>query len=263
MLRFLLLISLTILHTLTLAGCAIRHSFNRDALRDQVGLDQQQLQLQNLTTDPEIKDLIDRRAQLPNPSRIAVYFKRPERAAGKLWGWTDSDKAQIEGIAKELQVQGVKSEIFFILDSLIENESLCALRRVAAQHGADALLVLTGAGSLHRYTNWKGLSYALIAPAFFVEGSEVEGLFLMNAVLLDVRNEFLYLTAESEGKFAERYVAAYGLSNKEIYHRAKTESLGKLRDGLAQIINDSTIKGIPTNEFKKGPASVAWRCGVL
>jgi hypothetical protein len=76
----------------------------------------------------------------------------------------------------------------------------------------------------------------LIAPALFVPGSEVDTLFLSSASMWDVRNEYLYLTAEAEETVHDTYVPAFGKRDKELYDEAKKASLSKLKKQIIEMV---------------------------
>jgi hypothetical protein len=106
----------------------------------------------------------------------------------------------------------------------------------AAKHHADALLVIGGAGQIDRYINGLGWTYALLLPTLFVPGSEADTLFITNASLWDVRNEYLYLSAETEATTKKTYIAAFGKQDKELLNDAKTKSLMNLKEELSKMI---------------------------
>ena len=214
----------------TLGACASK-GFNRGDLKEQAGI------VKPVFDDQEIKAAFDKKANLPKPFKLAVFFKSPKEGRSEnQWRWTEQDKSIFEAIGSELKAQGLVAEVFPLLASLAPDESLKSLRLVAAKHQADALLIVTGATQIDRYTNSWGWSYLMILPALFVSGSKADTLFLSNASLWDVKNEFLYLTAESEATTSETYVAAFGKSDKELIGESKTQALKGLKTELEKMI---------------------------
>jgi hypothetical protein len=218
-------------------GCASK-GFNRGELQNQVGV------IKPVHDDKEIKDAFDKKPNLPKAFKVGVYFKSPERANKNLltnWRWTEEDKAILETVVSDLKKDGIVSDVFPIQGSLVADEDLKSLRLAAAKHHADALLVIGGAGQIDRYINGLGWTYALLLPALFVPGSEAETLFITNASLWDVRNEYLYLSAETEATTKKTYIAAFGQQDKDLLNDAKTKSLMNLKDELSKMIKGKKL----------------------
>src|SRR5262245_2869421 len=127
------------------AGCASK-GFNRGELIEQVGV------IKPKYHDKEIKDAFAKKSNLPKPFKHGVYFKSPHKTKGMdgEWRWTEQDKALLEEIGKELKSEGIVSDVFPILGTLVADEDLKSLRLVAAKHHADALLIVGGAGQIDR-----------------------------------------------------------------------------------------------------------------
>ena len=176
--------------------------------------------------DKAIKDAFLKKPNLPKKFRLAVYFTPPRHND---WRWTEQDKNTLDTVIAELKAKGRVSEVFPLVDSVVISDDLKSLRLVAAKHQADALLVVNGAGEIDRYINKWGWSYALLLPTFFIRGSDADTLFVVNAALWDVKNEYLYLTAQTEAELKHKYIAAFGKSDKELLREAKTEALTNLK----------------------------------
>ncbi|MES2965415.1 MAG: hypothetical protein V4760_16150 [Bdellovibrionota bacterium] len=217
-------------------GCASK-GFNRGELKDQIGISKP------VYDDKEIKAAYDKKPNLPRPFKIGVYFATPKavKGAAREWRWTEQDKAVLAEVGNELKTEGLVSDVFPILDSVVQGDDLRSLRLVAAKHQADALLIVSGAGEIDRYINNAGWSYALLLPAFFVRGSEAETLFISNATMWDVKNEYLYMTAEAEATAKNSYVAAFGKQDKELIDEAKTQSLGNLKAEIKKMIKGTKL----------------------
>lgn len=220
--------------SLALAGCASK-GFNRGALQDQIGIQKP------VVNDKEIKDILSKKPNLPKPFKLAVYFKKPspKDLSKAKWRWTDQDKALILEVAKELKSENIVSDVFPILGSLVADEDLKSIRVAAAKHGADAVVVIDGAGEIDRYINNWGWSYILLVTTAFVPGSEADTLFLSSAAMWDVRNEYLYLSAEAEGKASNTHIALFGDKDEVLLEKAKTDSLQNLKN---EVIN--MVKGL-------------------
>lgn len=214
-----------------LSGCSTTKGFNRGEMSEQISV---KLPVYN---EKDIQTQFEKKPNLPNPFKVGVYFKSPpsKRMTDQGWRWTDKDKALIEELAKDLKAQGVVAEVFPILGHLVQDEDLRALRLTAARHHADALLIVTGTGDIDRYTNNLGWTYAFILPALVIPASQADTLFMSNATLWDVRNEYLYLSAEAEGSAKDTYAAAWGKKDKDLLDEAKTHALANLKGELTKM----------------------------
>lgn len=222
---------LIFLSPILISACA-SSGFNRGELQKQINVGKPQYD------DNAIKDAYNKKPNLPKKFKLAFYFK-PSNSAD--WRWTEDDRAKLDGLIQSLKSKGVISEAFPILNSLVDAEGLQNIRLVAAKHQADAVLIVGGAGQLDRYINNWGWTYTLLLPAFFVKGSEADALFMTNAALWDVKNEYLYLTAEAESISKQTHIAAFGKSDKEMLLDAKKESLTKLSAELQKMAESSKL----------------------
>lgn len=214
---------------ITISSCSVfRHKeFDRGGLTSQLAVETPKYD------DNSIKKEFQKRPNLPKSFRLAVYFKKP---TSDTWRWTEEDKNSFLEFGKSLVDQKIASDVFSIIPSMVENENLKSLRLVAAKHQADALLIVSGAGDVDRYLNKLGTSYILLAPVLFVPGSQAETLFVTNAVVWDVKNEFLYLAAETEAVLTDSYIAAFPKTDKELFSETKTLSLNKLKEELKKSV---------------------------
>lgn len=219
----------------SMLGCASK-GFNRGALQEQVGV------VKPVYDEKEIKDAYNKKSNLPKPFKLGVYFKPPKESRGEpQWRWSEQDKSLLEEIGAELKTEGVISDVFPIVGSLVTTEDLKSLRLVAAKHQADALLIVSGGAQIDRYINNWGWSYILLLPTLFVPGSKADTLFLANASMWDVKNEFLYLTAEAEATSSDTYVAAFGKKDKDLVDEAKIQSVTKLKAELKKMIKGTKL----------------------
>ncbi len=113
--------------------------------------------------------------------------------------WTPKDKETVLASARMLVEKGIVSDVLPVDEALVEGEGLRAIRLAAARAGADAVLVVDGVADVDRHFNGWAALYALLVTVWFVPGSDVDVLHLTHAALWDVRNEYLYLSLETEG----------------------------------------------------------------
>lgn len=227
---------------LTAMGCA-NQEFHRDHLRE----DSEKPAVIN---DTDIKSALDAKAQLPQPFKLAVYFKdsnEREREHGyspslrPAWRWKDEDKAKLLSAFEHLKHDKQISEVFLISRSVVNAVDIKSLRLVAAQHGADALLVVSGEKDTSTSTNGLAVTYIALIPMLFVNGTEVEAVFESHASMWDVRNQFLYLTADADGDKRLAFPAAY-TNDDEVIEKAKAESLQKLSARISSQLDEMTVK---------------------
>jgi hypothetical protein len=213
---------------LVLTGCASAKGFHREEMREAMKeAGQEELQV----TDTGIAEALSKKAQLPKPFRVAVYFKG-KNYNDLYWRWTADDKQKLFTIQEEIAKFGEISAVMPLSQELIEKEDIASLRLAAARQGADALLVVNGIAEEDHYSNKWALSYMLVAPALFVPGEELDVLFLARASLWDVRNEFLYLSAEAESVSHQKR-APLGIDSREALAEAKKQAIEGLRKELA------------------------------
>lgn len=215
-----------VLLILLLTACASSRGFDRGTLREQLSGQQQ-------VTEDEIKKVLELKPQLPAPFRLAVYFTPPaaDWRYGQSWYWTGEDKETLLEFGTALKNKGVISDLVPLGGYLVEGGDNKAIRLAAARAGADAVLVVNGSSDVDRYNNELGLTYLLLVTPFFVAGSEADALFLANATLWDVRNQYLYLAVEGEGT-AKEVKPAYYINEKRLVNEARTAALANLKGEL-------------------------------
>lgn len=213
-------------------GCASK-GFNRGELINQIGT------VKPVFDDEKIKQAYKKKPNLSKPFKLGIYFTSPKntyRFSGPDWRWTEQDKTVFDELSKELITQGLISEAFPILDSLVQTESFDNVRLAAAQHQADAILIINGVGDIDRYINSWGWTYAFLLPAFLIPGSEADILFISSAALWDVKNQYLYLTAEAEASSNNTYIAAFGKQDRELINTVKYQALTNLKLEVLKMI---------------------------
>ena len=221
--------------TITMA-CSSKHKidgFHRGALIDQVS---EESIVEIEFSDSDIKKALEKKATLPKNFRLAVFFKPPKN---KDWRWSGDDKKKIMESLKELQESGPQATVFTLLSSLVDGDDMKSLRLAAAKHGADALLIVDGRAKVERSLRDYGVSYALLLPLFFVNGNSADTLFVASATMWDVRNQYLYLSAESEGTYKINYPAAFPKNDKEVFQKSKDLAIDSLKSNLVAMVKGS------------------------
>jgi rhombotail lipoprotein len=211
-----------------LAGCTHSRGFDRGELTRAARFEQQP------PTDDEIARVLALRPQASFPLKLAVWLRpaRTDRWRAPAFQWRDDDREAVLGALHPLVADGVASELITVTDMTITGDDLRAARLAAARHGADAVLVVSGAADVDRYNNWASLLYLTIVGLWVSPGTRADGIFLVNASLWDVRNEFLYASAEAEGTHS-RTAPALLLENADMVTDAKRSALASLAKELA------------------------------
>lgn len=221
---------------LLVTGCAASRGFNRDALRQSVDSQMQ-------VSDGQINKALALKAQLPKPFKLGIYFQEPEPATKEKisWSWTDADKQKVISAVDKFKNSGEISKSFVISPSVTSATDLKSLRLAAAQSGADALMIVSGVNDIDSYTTQWAWSYIAIIPAFVVPASVSDVLFITRASMWDVRNEFLYMTAESESLITKSYPAVFRTDRKQTLD-AKDESLNELHKEIVKRLENLSNK---------------------
>jgi len=209
-----------------LAACASPRGFDRGRLLESIAPDQ-------VVTDAEIGRVLELRPQLVEPFALGVYLTEPAWSEWHArWSWLPADKERLLALGASLERQGLVSRTVYVSSSIVADESPESIRLAAAQHGLDAVLVVSGASDVDRYNNALGPLYALLVTGLFVPGTVLDGLFVSHAALWDVRNGFLYASVEADGESSQTRPAAWS-SAEDAVEAAKRASLEQLVADLA------------------------------
>ena len=180
-----------VLAPVLLVGCA--DGFDHHVLQQRLG----DAALQS--PDAAISEVRELKPQLRLPCRIAVYLKP---SSDHDWRWTPEDKAAMELWAAALKQDGIAADVFTLPEVLVgkgEKTDLKDLRLAAARCGADVLFVVHGAAQTDSYKNFAAVFNITVVGGYVVPGSHKDSLFLMEGVLLDVDNGYIYTGVQAEG----------------------------------------------------------------
>jgi hypothetical protein len=142
-----------------------------------------------------------RKAQLETPLQLAVYFKPVSDTEGRnppQWQWTSEDREHITRTLQRLKKLSVLSGYSILGEPQTMNPA--ALRRATTNAGAQALLVLHGAGDASERRNGAARLYPLLITTLFVAGNETEGVFSAGATLWDSDQSRAYSRLTAEGR---------------------------------------------------------------
>jgi hypothetical protein len=237
-------LAFTVLLLAFASGCATGSGFNRGELR-------QELSGKTEVTDQEIQKTLTLKPQLPRPFKVGVYFRDPNvvhpnktQLGTTQWNWSSDDKMKILSLFDPFKSSKQVSDVIQITPVTVAGTDLKSLRLAAAQHGIDALLVVSGVKDSDNYVNHWGWTYIALVPALFVPANEVNVLFMSWAAMWDVRNQYLYLTAEAESLKQQTRPAAF-TNERGLTEEAKTDSVEKLREEVVKMMQQLTAKKAP------------------
>ncbi len=213
---------LPLLMPVLLVGCA--HGFDHRALEER--LNDGTLQ----STDAAITEVRGLKPQLRFPCRVAVYLKP---STDRDWRWTPEDKAAMELWAATLKKEGIAADVFMLPEVLIpksDNKSdLKELRLAAAKCGADVLFVVHGASQTDSYKNFAAVFNLTVVGGYVVPASHKDSLFLMEGVLLDVDNGYVYTGVQAEG-VGKIMRPTFVIEEKDSVALAKTKAVAQFGD---------------------------------
>jgi len=181
-----------------------------------------------VVTENDIEKALDLKPQLPAPFKLAIYLA----PSHPRWNWLSEDKDKLLKIGSELKSKNIISDVFIIGDAILEGTGNKAIRLAAARAGADAVLIIKGVSDIDRYNNVLGSTYFLLLTLYFVPGTVADGLFMVNGSMWDVRNQYLYLSAEAEGSAGETRPWAF-IEESRVIKSAKTGALEALVKDLS------------------------------
>lgn len=224
-----------VMAVLLLAGCATVRGFDRGALRQQLAKD-----TPHHVTNSDIQQALELKPQLKFPFRLAVYlqpgstnvadnewspnsgYSQPSSPSASIkdWRWEGEDKDQILSEVEKLKSDNVISDVFVIPQARVPRTDMESIRFAAAEHGADAVLIVNGIADVDRYNNYSAFLYLTIVGMWLVPGTHADSLFALDGAMWDVKNQYLYLSVESEG-LASKMGPTMVLQNKKATNEAK------------------------------------------
>ncbi len=217
---------LIVMLVILVSACTQSRGFDRNQLRGQI-------QPPTTIATQETQETVGSQTQLPKPFKLALYFSPSGMDSANQfgWNWGGEDTDQLVALQEELASQGIVSQILPLPDSQVVGDDVQAIRSAAAHAGADAVLVVNGISDVDRYNNDLGMTYALLITPFFVPGTEVDSLFMVNATMWDVQEEYVYLSVETEGT-AQEVGPPFDIYEKQLIGQAKANALRGLRSEL-------------------------------
>jgi len=213
-------------------GCMSPRGFDRAKMLDRLsgGI---------VVNDADIAETLKLRPQLEAGSKLGIHIRTP--AFGR-YGWDSATKKKLDELCASLVEYGTISTCRFV--NLFESPSeksgfIKTLRLAGARHGVDAVLLLDFASDYNLYSNPLAFTYPLLLTAFFVPGSTADGMCISRGTLWDVRNGFLYMSAETEATSSRTLpFALLSPRNVELDSRRKSEDtlISELKGRLQTLV---------------------------
>jgi hypothetical protein len=157
-----------------------------------------------------VEELEKLKPQVALPIRLAVAppnVTYQDWRARSLDVWSPDEVAVIERWKAPLSEAGVVSDLLILPSGLVEQcewrDPGCKLRvnrEAAARLQADALLMLSIATDLDEYVNPLSVLNITIVGMWLAPGHHRSALTIIEGVMLDNRNEYLYAFARGEGQ---------------------------------------------------------------
>jgi hypothetical protein len=182
------------------------------------------------------EELAVERAKLPPQVALAVYFLPPQEKKAP-WSWERKEK---DRFITELQKGSRLSQVFELFPTKNQISDAQQLRLMASHQGADALLIINGVASVKSSANRAAASYLALLPMLFVRGNNVNGHFLSQAILWDVRKPIIHFGLESEGDWEMKRPLVFKQKPRAI-RKSKEESLQDLSYKIEQRIREKRI----------------------
>jgi hypothetical protein len=212
------------------SACARARGFDRGKLSTD-------LSQAALVTDEDIRKALELHPQLPKRFRLGVLFRQPGPHWSSGWTWQPEDKDAILQAGEKLKESDVVSQVTYVSTAIAGSDELKAIRYAAAQHGMDAVLIVSGVAAADRYNNLLGPLYALLVTPFFVPGTVIDSLFVAHAALWDVRNGFLYASSEVDARSSQTRPAFFAREADAIAV-AKADAIKGLAEDVDQRVRN-------------------------
>ena len=209
---------LPLIAPILVCGCA--QGFDRAALQER--LNDGSLQM----PDAAIADVRDLKPQLRFPCRIAVYLKPSN---DRDWRWTPEDKAVLEQTVATLKAEGIVADVFPLPEMLTGKGDVKELRLAAAKCGADVLFVVHGAAQTDSYKNFAAVLNITVVGGYVVPASHKDTLFVMEGLLLDVDNGYVYTGVQAEG-VGKIMRPTFVIEEKQSIAKAKANAVAQFGD---------------------------------
>jgi hypothetical protein len=187
-----------LLAALSAIGCSA--SFNAKAMESR------QWGGEKVFTDADLQKIEQLRPQLAIPFRLAVA----PPLYGELWaaGELDGERDALRAWGDALKATGIVSEVIVLPRMLIgasvggrpAQDYFKAVRIAAARVQADAVLLLSSVTDTSSYVNPLCILDAAVIGLYLAPGHHTAALTLVEGIVMDNRNEYLYWIGSTQGR---------------------------------------------------------------
>ncbi|MCB9881806.1 MAG: hypothetical protein H6834_08460 [Planctomycetes bacterium] len=130
-------------------------------------------------------------------------------------GWRSRERELISTWCRDMQAAGVLSTFVFLPSILADTRGFDPvekrtydLRKLGARHRVDAILTVNALGDYGHGLNVLGILDLTILGMFVVPGHDSEAITVLEATLIDVRNEYVFVSGTGEGHLEESHALA-------------------------------------------------------
>lgn len=183
-------------------------------------------------SDADIAALEGIQPQLEFPFHLAIA---PPVVDGRNLGtWSEEEIAILDGFAEDLRAAGVVSRVSILPNLLVsahaEDAFLVSVRKAAARSQADAVLLVNSLSDSQHALNLLSVLDLTLVGAWIFPGHEVAARAVLEGLLVDTRNEYLYLAGQAEIESDGKHVAlAYaGEREEDLREEVRLQALERL-----------------------------------
>jgi hypothetical protein len=167
------------------AGCAGSQGFDRAAMNEVLHVDPSSDRDSHAPSNPG--------SPLSPPFRLGIFFADhnfPNHQSLRKVEWLSADRERLLHGLATLRDQQILTDIFVLMDSTVQAENIDGIRQAGARYGADAVLIVDGAGAIDRYNNYYAWLYPTVIGAYLAPGTESDALVIATGSLWAVRSEW-------------------------------------------------------------------------
>ena len=130
---------------------------------------------------------------LSSPFRLGVFFadrEFPNHQSLRKVEWLSADREQLLQGLNPLRDQQQLADIFVLMDATVQAGNIDGVRQAGARYGADAVLIIDGAGAIDRYNNRYAWLYPTLIGAYLAPGTESAALVMATGSLWAVHSDW-------------------------------------------------------------------------
>ena len=185
--------------TCTALGCSV--GFQRVQMEQELQEDRR-----IIVDDLDVAQIDQLRPQIQFPLRLAVV--PPLHHSQRYWQDTSEslrgEQEELDALGEQLRKDGIVSAFMIIPRMLLDGSPqqgspLKAIRVAAARMQADAVLIMRSVTDVDSYINPLGVLDLTIAGMFLIPGHHKDALTIVEGIVIDNRNRFLYFAGSAEG----------------------------------------------------------------